>query len=91
MTRVSAVRTVLETDIDGNGANETVVADKTTVKIYNIDGTMRVSFSPFGDKWKNGMEIAFGDVNNDGANEIVVGANAGGQPLVKIFNLAAAR
>jgi hypothetical protein len=64
-----------------------MVADKTNVTVYNSANNILASFAPFGAAWKNGMEIALGDVNGDGQKEIVVGAGAGGAPLVKIYDL----
>ncbi len=69
-------------------ADKTVVADKTNVTVYDSAGNTLSTFAPFGAAWKNGMSLALGDVNGDGKKEIVVGAGAGGAPLVKIFNMA---
>ena len=69
-------------------ADKTVVADKTNVTVYDSAGNVVSSFAPFGAAWKNGMSLALGDINGDGKKEIVVGAGAGGAPLVKIFNMA---
>ncbi len=77
---------VIENDLNNDGATETVVADKTNVTIYSNGNAAPTSFAPFGAAWKNGMEIAVGDVNGDGQKEIIVGAGAGGAPLVKIFD-----
>jgi len=68
-------------------ADKTVVADKTNVTVYDRSGNPAASFAPFGANWKNGMSLAFGDINGDGQKEIVVGAGPGGAPLVKIFDL----
>jgi len=67
--------------------DKTVVADKTNVTIYDSAGNTAASFAPFGATWKNGISVALGDVNGDGQKEIVVGAGAGGAPMVKIFDL----
>jgi hypothetical protein len=68
-------------------SSQTVVADKTNVTVYDAAGNMTTSFAPFGATWKNGMSLAVGDINGDGQKEIIVGAGAGGAPLVKIFDL----
>lgn len=77
---------VLTMDLNNDGQAETVVADKTNVTIYNANGSVRVAFAPYGTAWKNGMEIAAGDFNGDKIKEIAVAPNAGGQPLVKIYD-----
>jgi hypothetical protein len=69
-------------------ADKTIVADKTNVTVYDSAGNTLSTFAPFGAAWKNGMSLALGDINGDGKKEIVVGAGAGGAPLVKIFDLA---
>jgi Hypothetical glycosyl hydrolase family 15 len=79
---------VLEEDINGDGGTETVAADKTNITVYNSGGTVIASWQPWGAKWKNGMEFGVGDVLNNGKNEIVVGAGAGGAPEVKIYDLS---
>jgi hypothetical protein len=78
---------VMETDLDGDGVRETVMADKTQLRIYNADGTLRLTLFPMGEKWKNGLEFAVGDVDGDGASEIVAAAGPGGAPQVKIYEL----
>jgi hypothetical protein len=78
---------VIATDLNNDGANETVVADKTNVTVYDSANNVMATFAPFGATWRNGMDLAVGDVNGDGQKEIVVGAGAGGAPLVKIFDL----
>jgi hypothetical protein len=85
-SRFKGSTNVIETDLEGDGAKENVVADKNGVTIYAADGSQRVVFAPFGTKWKNGMEVAVGDVNGDGRKEIVVSAGPGGSPTVKVFD-----
>lgn len=85
-SRYKGSSTVIKTDLNGDGAKETVVADKTSVFVYDSTGNTNASWAPFGAKWKNSMSIAVGDMNGDGKKEIIVGAGAGGAPLVKIYD-----
>jgi len=86
-SRFKGSSTVIATDLNNDGAVETVVSDKTNITVYDGANNVLASFAPFGAKWNNGMSLALGDVNGDGQKEIVAGAGAGGAPLVKIFDL----
>lgn len=56
------------------------------VKIYDIlSGKERVSFQPFGKKFKGTLSIAFGDMDSDGNEELITGAGAGTEPRVRVF------
>lgn len=65
---------------DRNGSN--------LIKFYNIDlSEAGGSFTAYSVKWKNlGANISACDINNDGIDELVVGAGYGGGPHVKIFS-----
>ncbi len=77
-------------DIDGDGKDEIGIVPeqgaKATVKIYryNNDKTLVGQWDAFGEV-KSGASIAFGDVDYDGQDEIIVGAGEGGGPQVRIF------
>ncbi len=79
-TRVNAY------DTDGDETYETVVADDTYVTIYDDDGSMHARFAPYGNAYQLGINIAIGDLENDGAIEIVTGTENGGGPQIRIFN-----
>ncbi|MEK7516739.1 MAG: putative glycoside hydrolase, partial [Patescibacteria group bacterium] len=87
--------TVIVEDLDGDGSEETVIAGDTTVSVVGGDGTVRATFSPFGDRYRNGISLALGDVDGNGTKEIVTGtargsapsSPQGGEALVKIWNL----
>jgi len=73
-------------DLDGDGRNETVVADSTYVTIYNADGTVHAKFAPYTESFKLGINLAIGDLEHDGSVEIVTGTENGGGPQIRIFN-----
>ena len=56
------------------------------IKITNKDGKEEKNFYAFDKKFKGGVNLASGDVNGDGLDEIIVGAGQGGGPHIKIFN-----
>lgn len=56
------------------------------VTIFNADGTPRLTFAPFGTSYKGGVNVAQGDINRDGVEDLVVAAGSGGGPHVIIYN-----
>src|SRR3712207_4530786 len=60
--------------------------ESTEVRVYNEAGglitTIPAAFPGFG----GGANVAMGDINNDGFQELVVGAGPGGGPHVKIYD-----
>ncbi len=77
---------VIRFDTDGDGQRETLVANETHVWIYKPDGSLYVSFAPYGETYKKGINISVGDIENDGTIEIVTGTENGGGPHVRVFN-----
>ncbi|MFA6027940.1 MAG: putative glycoside hydrolase [Patescibacteria group bacterium] len=78
-------------DLSGSKDAEIVVSPGTgggpQVLIFN-NKCEKVSpgFMAYGSSLRTGINVAVGDVNKDGKNEIVTGTNLGGKPLVRIFN-----
>jgi len=79
-------QTVLKYDLDGDKKLETITADKTEVVIYDDDGKQHAAFCPFTENYDLGINLAVGDLENDGSVEIVTGAEYGAGPQVRIFN-----
>ncbi|PIR66398.1 MAG: hypothetical protein COU51_03910 [Parcubacteria group bacterium CG10_big_fil_rev_8_21_14_0_10_36_14] len=59
-------------------------------KIWLLDGKgdVKKEFYAFAPSFRGGVNLALGDVDNDGMTEIVAGAGAGGGPHIRIFNLS---
>ncbi|MFC1612289.1 S8 family serine peptidase [Patescibacteria group bacterium] len=58
-------------------------------KIWLLDskGSIVKEFFAFARAFRGGVNVAVGDIDNDGAQEIITGAGYGGGPHVRIFNL----
>ena len=73
-------------DLDGNGSNEYVVADKNKVYIYSQNFDKTAEFYPYTKNYDKGINITVGDLDNDGSLEIITGTENGGGPHIRIFN-----
>jgi len=70
-------------------ANDTLASEGRApeVKIYSADNKhLDKSFMAFAEGFRGGGNVAIGDVDGDGVQEIIVGAGRGGGPQVQIFN-----
>ena len=57
------------------------------VKVFDgASGTLLQSFFAYDAGFLGGVNVAFGDVNRDGVNDIITGAAAGTSPHVKVFD-----
>jgi uncharacterized delta-60 repeat protein len=76
------------TRIDGTTTKFFAVAGTPgMVCIYRPDGTSVASFNPY-PGYQGDISVAFGDVNGDGVDDLIVGARQG-NPHVKVYNGAA--
>jgi hypothetical protein len=78
-------------DVNDDGVPDIVVASGPsgtagTVQVYSgVSRTLIASYMPLG-AFGGGLEVAVGDVNDDGHADIVVGVESGGWPLVTVLN-----
>ncbi len=56
------------------------------VKVYNDQGQEENEFLAYKRNWHGGVNVAAGDLNNDGISEIATGAKAGASPHVRAFS-----
>ncbi len=57
------------------------------LKVLKTDGSVFKEFFAYSPYFKGEINVAVGDVNGDGQDEIITGAGNGGGPHVRIFNI----
>src|SRR3989339_189728 len=76
-------------DVDGDGHDEIITGAGAGggphVKIFDSDGNLKGQFFAYREGFRGGVNVASGDVDGDGHDEIITGAGAGGGPQVRIF------
>lgn len=60
--------------------------DEPWVRVFSRFGKKRADFYAFDEKFKGGVYLTSGDINADGADEIIAAAGLGGGPQVRIFS-----
>lgn len=77
-------------DLTNDGFDETIVAPESAhapeVKVFNRFGTLQTSFFAYDQAFMQGVQVAVGDVDGDGVEEIITVPNKGGGPHVRVFN-----
>ena len=75
-------------DLTGDGIDEIVTAPGWSivaqVNVYNQTGGLLTSFQPYGSTFKGGVQVAVGDVDGDGLNDIIT-VPSYGPAEVKVF------
>lgn len=76
---------ILVTDVDNDTKIETISSEGVNINIYNKYKEKISSFYPYDKNFNGGINFVVYDINNDGKNEIITGANSGGSH-VRIFD-----
>ncbi len=77
-------------DINGDGLDEIITAPgpngDSRIKVFDINGNLKADFFAYNKNFKGKVNIAIGDIDGDGVDEIVTGAGPGGGPHVRVFD-----
>ncbi len=78
-------------DLNGDGREEIITAPASKggpfVKVFSAKGKLLIpGFFAYDQNFRGGVNVAAGDLNGDGREEIITGAGAGGGPQIRIFN-----
>ncbi len=82
--------TVATGDVNGDNIPDLIVGRETGgphIKVFSgATGNTLHDFTAFPSTFTGGVYVAAGDLNNDGIDDIVVGAGTGGGPQVRVFS-----
>jgi hypothetical protein len=74
--------TIYQGDLDGDGAEEKVVATGAKLEIFNSQGSRWFNDTPYGGNFKGTIQIAVGKFFGSQTNQIVVAPSKGGKVIV---------
>lgn len=76
-------------DVEGDARYEIITGpgegSDPIVKVYKQNGEYLTEFRAYDQGFMGGVNVACGDVNSDGKDEIIAGAGNGGGPEVRVF------
>jgi len=82
-------------DVDGDGVNEIITGagpgGGADVEVFKLDGVRVMpvlSLLAYDTAFRGGVFVAAGDVDGDGRDDLITGADAGGGPHVRVFSVA---
>jgi hypothetical protein len=77
-------------DLDGDGVNEIITGAKSSggahIRVFNIDGQLKSQFFAFDSNLRDGVNIAVGDVNKDGMDEIISTLDSGNNSEIRVYD-----
>ncbi len=77
-------------DMDGNGYADILVAQaskgSSEIKIFDYKGRIQKSFFAVSKNWRGGLNLAVGDIDGRGDQEVAVSYGAGQEPRILLFS-----
>ncbi len=78
-------------DVDGNGKDEIIAGtgdgSGPHIRIFKADGSVQSpGFFAYQESFRGGVNVAVGDLDGDGIDEIIAGAGVGGGPHIRVFD-----
>lgn len=77
-------------DLGGDGVSEVVVGagfgSGPEIRTFRTNGSLIRSFNAYDQNFQKGVNVAMGDLDGDGKDEIITGAGQGGGPQVRVFD-----
>ncbi len=77
-------------DVDGDGNRDIVTAPGAGggphIRIFDHQGNVKAQWFAYDEKFRGGVNVAVGDIDNDGLAEIIVAPAGGMETIVKIFD-----
>ena len=77
-------------DVTGDGVEEIVTSTgaggSANIRVFTQAGVLLNSFFGYPEGFTGGVNVAIGDVNNDGFADIICGVGKGGGPNVRVFS-----
>lgn len=77
-------------DVDGDGVGEIVTGAMygggPHIRVFDGWGNLEQQFFAYDENFRGGVNVAVGDLDNNGTDEIITGAGVTGGPHVKVFN-----
>lgn len=72
-------------DLDDNGKRDLVVVSKNRIMAWRDDGQIYMKVYPYTASYQGELQVAIGDLNNDGMEEIYVAPSAGYALPIKVY------
>jgi hypothetical protein len=77
-------------DVDGDGVSEIVTGAKSGggahIRVFDIEGRLKSQFFAFDPNLRNGVNVAVGDVNKDGVDEIISTLDSGTSSKIRVYD-----